>query len=71
MLNKIIMKVYTDEDDEQYAYVYLPNFPDIDKAAGCSKKTVQLIELMPDYKGPDIIFDFNEDNEIIGIEILT
>ncbi len=69
MMKKIRLRV--SPNDPLVAYVYLPNHPG-KGTAGCVEKMVRLIELMPDYKdkGPDIIFDFNKDNELIGIEIV-
>lgn len=54
--------------DELTAYIYLPNHP---PGSAKSKKTVHLYELLKDYVGPDIIFDFDKHNELIGIEILA
>jgi hypothetical protein len=33
-------------------------------------KTVSLRELVKDYKGCDVMFDFSEDEALLGIEIL-
>ena len=52
------------------AYVSLPNHPGMSQA-GASKKSVRLAHLIPDYKGADVIMDFDAKGELIGIEILV
>ena len=66
---KIELKI--SEDDPLVAYVSLPAHPRSDRSAGCVAKTVRLIELMPEHKGADIIMDFDDRGEIIGIEVLA
>ena len=64
--NEISLKL--SEDDKSVGYVYLGGdleSPTYQRVA----KSVHLNELM-DYTGPDIVFDFNEKNEIVGIEIV-
>jgi len=34
-------------------------------------KSIMLRELIKDYKGPDIVLDFSEDEELLGVEILA
>ena len=58
-------KIYYKGDDE-VGYLYLPNYYKGVK----SHKTIILTDLI-DYKGPSVYFDFNEKNEIIGIEIIV
>jgi Protein of unknown function (DUF2283) len=50
------------------AYLYLPNHP---TSAGCVARSVRLAGLMPDYKGPDIVFDLDASGTVIGIELLS
>jgi len=50
------------------AYLYLPNHP---ASPACVAGIVRLSSLMPDYKGPDIVFDLDAAGTIIGIEILS
>ncbi|MCP4181600.1 MAG: DUF2283 domain-containing protein [bacterium] len=63
------MKLKLSRKDKSVGYVYLSNHPGAG-TAGASSKNVHLSDLIKDYKGADIIFDFNEENEIIGIEII-
>jgi hypothetical protein len=51
------------------AYISLPDHPG-EGVSGASKKQVRLLDIYPNYKGPDIYFDFNGKDELIGIEIL-
>jgi hypothetical protein len=63
--------------DAGTAYIYLPGFPN-KSTAGCVARNITLDSLMRDYSGmpgykagPHVHFDFNEDNLLIGIEILV
>jgi hypothetical protein len=56
------------EDDKDVAYLKLPGHPGM--ASGVVKRSVSLHELIGDYAGPDINFDFGEGNVLIGIEIV-
>ncbi|MCG8417975.1 MAG: DUF2283 domain-containing protein [Proteobacteria bacterium] len=58
-----------DSDDELVAYLRLPGHPG-PGAAGCVAKTIRLFELIGEYSGPEINLDFDENNQLIGIEIL-
>lgn len=64
--NKIILKL--SKDDDKVGYLYLPKHPK-ETIFGIVKKTISINELMTDYKGIPIYFDFDEDGELIGIEI--
>ncbi|WP_170157270.1 DUF2283 domain-containing protein [Roseimicrobium gellanilyticum] len=33
-------------------------------------KNIRLCELMPGYQGPDVIMDFDETGQLLGIEVL-
>lgn len=67
MTGKIELKV--SDDDHDVAYVSLPDHPGAG-TSGCVKKTLRLLEHIPDYEGADIMLDFDADNRLIGIEIL-
>lgn len=58
-----------DEDSFELAYLYLPSHPG-EEAYGAVAKTIRLQDLYPYSGGPDINLDFDENNCIIGIEIL-
>ena len=51
------------------AYVYMPKHPKKVKF-GIVDKTVGLRDLIENFQGPDLFFDFDKDGELIGIEIL-
>ena len=57
------------KDDEEVGYLYLPKHPK-KVTNGVVKKTIGINELIQDYKGISLNLDFDEDNELIGIEIL-
>jgi len=52
------------------AYVALPGYPD-KPIPGVVARTVNLDDLLPDFVGPRVHLDFNQDGRLIGIEILT
>jgi hypothetical protein len=61
-------------DGRDYAYVSLPahagNDPaDLETSLKLRNRHVHLLELMPDYKGAGIAFEFDANGEIIGISI--
>ena len=57
-------------EDEKVAYLSLPSHP-AGIVSGVVKKTLSLRELIENYRGADLYFDFDEENRLIGIEILT
>lgn len=58
-----------DHPDAEVAYVTLPDHPG-DGTPGCVKRMERLFDLIGDYNGPDVYFDFDENNTLIGIELL-
>ena len=56
-------------DDDEVAYLKLPGHSG--SSPGVVKRTVSLRELIGDYSGPDLNFDFNENNVLIGVEVLV
>ena len=52
------------------AYLYLPDHPK-KLAVGRVVKQVRLLDIYPDYEGPDLYFDFDKKNRLIGVEILA
>lgn len=67
-MNSKAIDLKISEDDAMVAYLYLPKHPK-QAIPGIVKKTISMRDLMPDYKGIPLFFDFNEENELIGIEI--
>ena len=63
---KIELKV--SDDDHEVGYVSLPAHPG--SKPGVVKKNVELRDFLPDYEGPDLVFDFDEAGALIGIEIV-
>ena len=64
----IQLKLNISEDDPSVAYLYL--YADQrEMTSGVVKKQVRLLEIIDDYKGPDIYLDFDKNGVLIGIEI--
>jgi hypothetical protein len=51
------------------AYISLPDHPGV--VYGAVEKQLRLRNLIGDHGGPDLYFDFDKENRIIGIEILA
>ena len=64
---KIVLKV--SKGDEGVAYLYLPKHQK-KLTSGIVDKTIPITDLIENYKGVSLYFDFDKDGEIIGIEIL-
>lgn len=58
-----------DEEFEQPAYLYLPSHPG-ENVYGAVAKTIRLQDIYPYNGGPDVNLDFDQHNNIIGIELL-
>ncbi len=56
-------------NNDRTAYLELLDFPR-ESPSGCVKKTVRVHTLIPDFDGPGIGIDFDEQGLAIGIEIL-
>ena len=54
-------------EDGDVAYVKMPRAEQDKKVA----KSIMLRDLIKEYKGSDIVLDFSEDDELLGIEILA
>jgi uncharacterized protein YuzE len=65
--NKIELTV--SNDDPHVAYISLPKHPG-SGTSGAVSKQVRLCETIKDYKGIDILLDFDKEGEVIGIEIV-
>jgi hypothetical protein len=68
--DRITLKLsQNNEDDEVVAYLTLPGHPShsLERVAA---NTIRLRDLIADYKGPDLFFDFDENKVLIGVEIL-
>lgn len=68
MKTKIKLKV--SKDDPDVAYLKLPEHPGSGKY-GIVSKQIRLLELIEEYKGPDIYLDIDKNGVLIGIEILA
>ncbi|NJL27740.1 MAG: DUF2283 domain-containing protein [Thermoanaerobaculia bacterium] len=56
------------DDDDVVAYLTLPDHPG--RSAAVVVKNVRLRDLVGAYVGPNLFFDFDEANRLIGIEII-
>ena len=66
-LNKFELKI--SKDDDKVAYLRLPTHPGT-KTCKMSK-SVRLIDIIGSYEGPDVILDFDENEVLVGIELLA
>ncbi len=57
-------------EDGKVGYVSLPDHPR-DTVPGCVSYQKRLADLIEDYEGPDLYFDFDKNGCLIGIEILA
>ena len=64
------IELHLSKDDKDVAYVSLPNHPG-KGTHGVSKKQIRLKHIYPNYQGADLVFDFDNTNCLIGIEILV
>lgn len=60
----------TSEIPGKSAYLSFPEHPGA-ADAGIVVRHLRLMELYPDYKGADVIFDFDKDDHLIGIEVMS
>ena len=49
------------------AYLYLPGHR---RGPGSVASQVRLLDILPDYSGPDIYLDLDETRRLVGIEVL-
>jgi hypothetical protein len=63
-MNKISIRAQPD-----HRTVYL-RFPGYVFEPGVVRETISLIDVVPDYKGPMINIDFDENGKAIGLEVL-
>lgn len=67
--DKIHLRISQDnEDEEVVAYLTLPDHPG--RTPGVVQRHIRLRDLIGDYVGPDLFFDFDKSNALIGVEIL-
>lgn len=64
------IKLKVSEGDPDVAYLTLPGHPGRG-TAGCVSRTQKIRDVIPDYKGPDLNLDFDNEGTLIGIEILA
>ena len=67
-MNESPIQLNVSKDDDEMAYLYLPAHPK-KIIPGIVKKQIRLSNVVENYKGPDIYLDFNEESELIGIEV--
>lgn len=64
---EMLLKV--SKDDQTVGYLYLPKHPQ-KTLPNLVKKTIKLSDLIDGYDSIPIYLDFDQDNELIGIEIV-
>jgi hypothetical protein len=64
------IKVRISGHESETAYIKLPGHSN-ETVIGIVKKTISLDDLIDAYKGPRVILDFDENDMLIGIEILA
>lgn len=62
------LELNVSDDDPAVGYISLPEHPG--SAAGVVRESVRIDRLLSDYRGPDIVFDFDSRGVLIGIEIV-
>ena len=67
---KFKLRTMGDDGEHDTAYLMMPNHPGAGKH-NIVNKQIRLLELVDDYKGPDIYLDIDHDGILIGIEILV
>ena len=65
---RLIIGESSEDDSEYVAYIYLDERDG--PTAGVVKRSVRLHDLLGEYKGPDVYLEFDDDNALIGIELL-
>ncbi len=56
------------EDDSDVAYLRLPTHP----GGTCPmSKSLRLVDIIGAYDGPDIVLDFDDNDTLVGLEILA
>lgn len=62
------MAKYVVSKDGDVSYLYLPDHKGEGKP--CVKRTLRLLEIVDNYKGPDVYLDFNDEGVLVGLEFL-
>lgn len=62
-------RLYTLDDDPDTAYLAFPDHPGRGKH-GVVNRVVRVQEVLENYQSADISLDFDEQGQVIGIEIL-
>lgn len=57
-------------DDNGVGYLTLPSHPN-KMVPGVVKKSIDLVDIVEGYKGPQVILDFDKDDVLIGIEVIA
>ena len=63
------MELSISEDDADVAYLRFSEHPGV--SPGVVKQSIPLRNLIENYEGPALIFDFDENGILIGVEILV
>lgn len=57
------------EDDGDVAYLRLPSYLGVEACK--MSRSVRLREVLGNYEGPDVVFDFDMRGVLVGIEVLA
>lgn len=64
-----IFKLELSDNKHEVAYLKLPTYPL--QGIGRVSKSFRLFDVMGKYNGPDIVFDFDQEGVLVGMEIIT
>lgn len=64
-----VFKLELSDDRHEIAYLKLPTYPKKEQLK--VSKSIRLFDLMGKYEGPDVVFDFDPDGVLVGIEVIT
>ena len=55
--------------DHEIAYLKLPSYPKTRQVK--ASRSFRLFDCVGQYNGPDVVFDFDQDDVLVGIEVLA
>ncbi len=62
------LKLSVSRDDPSIGYLSLPDHPG--SGPGIVKRSVILADIIGQYDGPELVLDFDENERLIGVEII-
>lgn len=61
------IKIKISDDDKSVGYIYMPLDKNVNKII---HHTIDISDVITNYNGVPVYLDFNENNQLIGIEIV-